>query len=282
MVMGWMMDEYSRIVRRRTPDIITGKPIPLGGSLGRSDATGRGGYYCIKELERIRGWKPSDITVACQGFGNAAQGALLPLHADGYRIVAVSDSRGGIYKPEGFDAPSLVRIKEETRRLKAVYCEGSLCEEIEAQAVSNEELLELEVDVLIPAAMENAITKDNAKNVKADVIVELANGPITSEADAILNAKEQSPLVVPDILANAGGVTVSYFEWTQNKQGYYWPLADIHDRLQQRIAGEFNAIHEIQERLNIDMRTAAYVQALNRIGEALSATGNRRFFAEEV
>lgn len=278
-VMGWMMDEYSRIVRTRTPAVITGKPIALGGSLGRDDATGRGAYYCIKELERLRGWDPEDITIACQGFGNAAQGVLHLLHADGYRIVAASDSRGAIYKPEGFDVPSLIRIKHETARLKAVYCNHALCEEIDADYITNEQLLELDVDILIPAAMENVITAENAANVKADIIVEAANGPLTTDADQILNARENPPLVVPDILANAGGVTVSYFEWTQNKQGFYWELDDVHRRLHHQMSKAFNDIYGLREKLHVDMRTAAYVQALNGLGEAMSATGNRAYFA---
>ena len=185
-IMGWMMDEYSKIKRQYSPAVITGKPIPLGGSLGRDDATGRGAYYCIKELEKKKHWKPSDITVAVQGFGNAGQHVAKLLHADGYRIVAVSDSKGGIYKPEGFDVPSLIQFKNESRKLKAVYCDGSLCEAIDADTITNEELLELDVDVLIPAALENQITENNVNNIMAKTIVEVANGPTTSAADKVL------------------------------------------------------------------------------------------------
>ncbi|MCH5373980.1 MAG: Glu/Leu/Phe/Val dehydrogenase, partial [Planctomycetes bacterium] len=212
MIMGWMMDEYSKITRRRTPSVITGKPIQLGGSQGRDDATGRGAYYCIKELEKKRGWEPEEITVAVQGFGNAGQHVAQLLHADGYRVVAVSDSRGGIYKEEGFDVPSLIHHKNEMRTLAAVYCEGSVCEKVDADTITNEDLLELDVDMLIPAALENQITSDNAKKIKAKVIVEVANGPISSDGDEILK-KNDGVLIIPDILANAGGVTVSYFEW---------------------------------------------------------------------
>jgi glutamate dehydrogenase (NADP+) len=219
MIMGWMMDEYSKIRRKHTPAVITGKPIPLGGSVGRDDATGRGGYYCIKELEARRKWKPRETSVAVQGFGDVGQAVARLLHQDGYRVVAVSDSRGAIHRPEGFDVPSLIHFKNESRQLKAVYCDEALCEAIDAVRISNEELLELDVDILIPAAMENQITAENVDRIKAPVVVELANGPTTSQADAVL--VEKGVLVVPDILANAGGVTVSYFEWTQNKQGFY-------------------------------------------------------------
>jgi len=279
MIMGWMMDEYSKIHRERTPAVITGKPIPLGGSLGRDDATGRGAYYCIKELERKRGWDPDKIRVAVQGFGNAGQPVAQLLHSDGYRIVAVSDSGGGIQTDDGFDVPSLIQVKNESRRLRAVYCDGSVCEAIEADSITNEQLLELEVDVLIPAALENQITKNNADRIRAPVIIEVANGPITSDADKILN--EKNVLVVPDILANAGGVTVSYFEWVQNKAGYYWTLDTVHQRLHEIMVREFNTVYRLMEEKHIDMRTAAYAVGLNRIGEAVESQGTALYFAGE-
>lgn len=223
MIMGWMFDEYSKIMRRRTPGVITGKPLPLGGSLGREDATGRGAYYCVKELERLREWDPRRIRVAVQGFGNAGQHVARLLHDDGYLVVGVSDSQGAIYRPDGFDVPSLIEVKNSSRRLRAVYCEATLCELVDAEIISNDELLELDVDVLLPAALENQITAENASRVRVPVIIEVANGPITSDADDMLNAK--GTLVVPDILANAGGVTVSYFEWVQNRQGLCWNVA---------------------------------------------------------
>jgi glutamate dehydrogenase (NADP+) len=278
MIMGWMMDEYSKIVRRLSPAVITGKPIPLGGSQGRDDATARGGYYCIKELEKKRNWNPANIKVAVQGFGNAGQFIADMLYKDGYQIVAISDSKGGIYRPQGFDIPSIIQVKNNSKELQAVYCEGSVCQLVDATTITNEELLELDVDILIPAALENQITKDNAANVKASVIIELANGPTTFDADIILQNK--GTLVVPDILANAGGVTVSYFEWTQNKSGYYWSLETIHERLKEIMLREFHNVYQLMEKHQVDMRTAAYIHALNRQAEAVMALGTQDYFTE--
>jgi len=278
MVMGWMADEYSKIHRQYTPAVITGKPIPLGGSLGREDATGRGAYYCIKELEAKKKWKPSEVRVAIQGFGNVGQNVAHFLHADGYKIVAVSDSKGGIYRPEGFDVPSLIHAKNESRELKSVYCQGSICELIKARQISNEELLELDVDLLIPAALENQITEKNAARLKAPIIFELANGPTTSAADVILAGRKK--FVIPDILVNAGGVTVSYFEWVQNKAGYFWPEEEVHAKLKAIMCREFAAVYSLAESHRIDMRTAAYVHALTRINSAIESTGTRTYFRE--
>ena len=189
-IMGWMMDEYSKIVRRYSPAVITGKPIPLGGSKGRDDATGRGAYYCIKELENIRGWRPQEITVAVQGFGNAGQHVARLLHLDGYNIVAISDSQGGIYHEAGFDVPSIIKVKNTTRQVQAVYCEASVCKSAPADTISNEALLELPVDILIPAALENVLTLDNACNINAKIVVEVANGPTTLDAEPVLLEKK--------------------------------------------------------------------------------------------
>jgi len=277
MIMGWMMDEYSKIVRSHSPGVITGKPVSMGGSLGRDDATGRGAYYCIKECEKHRNWDPSTITVAVQGFGNAGQHVAKLLHQDGYRIVAVSDSKGGIYSQNGFDVPSLIRMKQESSQVQAVYCEGSVCETVPAKPISNEALLELDVDILIPAALEDVITQENAANIKANVIVECANGPTTPQADDILFS--QGTMVIPDILANAGGVTVSYFEWVQNKNGYYWMLEDVHQRLQQHMVRAFNKVYELATDKHIPMRTAAYANALNALADTIHAQGTKTYFS---
>jgi glutamate dehydrogenase (NADP+) len=276
MVMGWMTDEYSRIERRRCPGTFTGKPIELGGSLGRDDATGRGAYYCIKELERRDQWDPSEVTVAIQGFGNAGQHVAALLHGDGYNIVAVSDSQGGIRRDEGFDVPSLVQNKNDTRALRAVYCEGSVCQLVDADVITNEELLELDVDILIPAALEGVITEDNAGRIKARTIIEVANGPITSDADRVLVAAGTT--IVPDILANAGGVTVSYFEWVQNRGGLAWSLAEVHERLEEIMRREFAAVHDLATSLGVDLRRAAYAHALTRLGAAIASQGTHAWF----
>ena len=276
MIMGWMMDEYSHIVRHRVPAVITGKPLPLGGTVGRNDATGRGAYYCIKELEKRNGWSPEEKTVAVQGFGNGGQHVAELLYRDGYRIVAVSDSKGGIYNAKGFDIPSLIYVKNSSRILQAVYCEGTVCEAVNAEKVSNAKLLELDVDILIPAALENQITEANAEKIKADIIVEVANGPITYAADQVLNKNKK--LVVPDILANAGGVTVSYFEWVQNRTGLYWELDEVHQRLQSKMSAAFNDIYSMMHNLKESMRICAYVYALNRLAEAVAARGTQNYF----
>lgn len=278
MIMGWMMDEYSKIARQYTPAVITGKPIPLGGSLGREDATGRGAFYCIQELAKKKSWDPKKIRVAVQGFGNAGQHVAQLLHDAGYKIVAISDSQGGIYRAEGFDVGSLIHIKNSTKKVQAVYCSGSVCETIEATQITNEELLELDVDLLIPAALENQITIDNVSKIKAPVIIEVANGPTSLAAEEIL--AKRGVLIVPDVLANAGGVTVSYFEWVQNKTGYYWDLEQVQQRLRDIMVREFLNVYQLMESHSIDMRTAAYVHALNRYVEAVVAQGTQHYFNE--
>ena len=278
MVMGWMMDEFSRLRGERTPAVITGKPIANGGSLGRDDATGRGAYLCIKELEARRGWRPDSVHVAVQGFGNAGQHVSRLLHADGYKVVAISDSRGGVHDDEGLDIPGLATAKNEGRGAESVYCVCSVhtCDLPRGRTITNAELLALDVDVLIPAAIENQITAANVDAVRAPVVVEVANGPVTSDADAVL--RERGVLVVPDILANAGGVTVSYFEWLQGKSGEYWPIGKVHERLSAIMREAFDQVHELMESLDVDMRTAAYTLALRRIGEAIESKGTYQFF----
>ncbi len=275
-IMGWMMDEYSIIRRQHMPGVITGKPIALGGSLGRDDATGRGAYYCIKELEKRCHWQAPKICVAVQGFGNAGQHVARLLHASGYHVVAISDSQGGVYRREGLDIPSCIDHKNESRKVEAVYCEGSVCSIQEADIITNEELLELDVDLLIPAALENQITMSNVDHIKAPVIVEVANGPISSEATDRLH--ERGIVVVPDVLANAGGVTVSYFEWTQNRSGYYWTEQEVHQRLKTMMCKAFDNVWNTHKHHEVSMRTAAYVNALARLGAAFDAQGTHGYF----
>ncbi len=278
MIMGWMMDEYSKITRQYSPAVVTGKPIPLGGSMGREDATGRGGYYCIQELAKKKNWQPKEMRVAIQGFGNAGQHIAQLLYEDGYKIVAISDSQGGIYSSEGFDVPTIIQVKNTTRQIQAVYCKNTVCEFVEATKITNQELLELDIELLIPAALENQITKENAAQIKAPWIVEIANGPITVEAEAILAEKNIS--VVPDVLANAGGVLVSYFEWVQNKTGLYWTVEQVQLRMHEIMTREFLNVYQLMESQNIDMRNAAYIQALNRYAQAVIVQGTENYFSE--
>jgi glutamate dehydrogenase (NADP+) len=275
-IMGWMMDEYEAIKRSKCPAVITGKPVRLGGSLGRDDATGRGAYLCIMELARERRIVPENTTVAVQGFGNGGYHVARLLEEAGFQIVAISDSKGGIYSPDGFDVASIFEEKQRSREVRAVYCEQSVCEIVDHNKISNEDILALDVDILIPAALENVITVHNAAAVKATFIVEVANGPVSSDADAIL--ENNGTVVIPDVLANAGGVTVSYFEWVQNLQGYKWSLAEVHSRLQSTMEAAFGKVWTLAENRQISVRSAAYALAIQRIGEALESHGTRDYF----
>jgi len=229
--------------------------------------------YRVAEFDRL----PAQTTVAVQGFGNAGSAIARLLFEAGYRVVAVSDSQGGIYCARGLDIPSVQQFKASTRSIQAVYCQGSVCSLIsDYETLTNEELLALEVDILIPAALENQITEANAEAVQARYIFEVANGPITSEADRRLEARDI--LVFPDILVNAGGVTVSYFEWVQNRSGLYWSLSEVNQRLQQMMVTEAEQIWAIAEELTIPLRTAAYVHALKRLESAFNAKGTRAYY----
>ncbi len=277
MIMGWMMDQYSIICRKLSPAVITGKPLSMGGSQGRDTATGTGAFYVLQAMMAKFGQVPQTTTVAVQGFGNAGSVIARLLFDAGYKVVAVSDSQGGVYSPSGLDIPSIQQFKTSTRSLKAVYCEGTVCNIVDdCTLVTNEELLALEVDILIPAAMENQITVENASAVQARYIFEVANGPITSEADRLLEARDI--YVFPDILVNAGGVTVSYFEWVQNRSGLYWTVEDVNARLKTMMVTEAERIWAIAQELAIPPRTAAYVHALERLGDALNAKGTRDYY----
>jgi len=274
-IMGWMMDQYSVIRRQLCPGVVTGKPIALGGSLGRETATSTGAFYTIETLLPKFGLVARETTIAIQGFGNAGGHLARLLYDAGYRVVAISDSKGGIYAPEGLDIPS-IQAHRDARRGLAVYCDGAVCNAHPGTAITNAELLALPVDVLIPAALENQITVENADRVQARYVFEVANGPVSSAADQILN--DRGIPVIPDILVNAGGVTVSYFEWLQNRSGLYWSLAEVNDRLQRNTIEETEKIWAITQELEISMRTAAYVHALRRLAEALEAKGTRNYF----
>ena len=271
MIMGWMADQYNRIKRGKFPGVITGKPIALGGSLGRTDATGRGGVYVLRCLEKKLGITPKDTTVAIQGFGNVGFYCAQMLHDAGYKIIAISNSEGGIYDPDGI----IPRPMKEWELDHNEVLEGGPTLGT-ARAISNKEILELDVDVLVPAALENQITNQNADRVKAKIILELANGPITTSADPIL--EKNGVLVIPDILANAGGVTVSYFEWVQNQTGLYWDVEEVHQRLKKIMDKATYEVWDTREEYGCDMRTAAYIEALKKLSSAIEAHGTRFYF----
>jgi len=263
-IMAWMMDEYEKIVGESHPGVITGKPIPLGGSQGRGDATARGGIYTVREAARALNIVTNGATMAINGFGNAGQfAALLGEELLDLKLVAASDSRGGIYNPGGISAKEAVDYKLKN---------GSLQGFPDTEAVSNEDLLELDVTVLFPSALEGVITKDNADRLKARIVCELANGPTTPEADMIL--WQNGAFVIPDFLANAGGVTVSYFEQVQNTYNFYWNLEDIHSRLDAKMTKAFHDVYDrYTSREDIHMRQAAYMIAVSRVAEACRLRG---------
>jgi glutamate dehydrogenase (NAD(P)+) len=261
-VMAWMLDEYEKIRGEKLPGLITGKPIGIGGSLGRDIATAQGAAYVFKEAAEAYDM-PQNAKVAVQGFGNAGMNIAKILSSWGYKVVALSDSKGGIYNENGFNVSEVDAFKEKN---------GSLVDFPKAKKVTNEELLLLPVDVLVPAALENQVTKDNAAKVKAKMVLEVANGPVTSEADSILHKNDV--VVLPDILANAGGVTVSYFEWVQNNQGYYWTVEEVLEKLEKKMVAAFNEVHSLVKELDVDHRTAAYICAINRIIDAEKKRGN--------
>ncbi len=262
-IMAWMMDEYSKIVGKNQFGVITGKPLNLWGSAGRDEATARGGIYTIHEAAKELDIDLKKATIAVQGYGNAGYyAAYLAKSLLGSKIVAVSDSKGGIFVKEGLD-PELVR-KHKAKT-------GSVINFSNAKTISNEELLELEVDILIPAALENVITKKNASNIKAKIVAELANGPTTPEADDILY--KNGVHVIPDFLCNAGGVTVSYFEMVQNFYMYYWEESVVHERLNRKMTNAYHIVLNTSKKYNINMRQAAYVIAVDRVVQAMKLRG---------
>ena len=262
-IMAWMMDEYETIMGYHHPGVITGKPIPLGGSEGRGDATARGGVYVTREAAKELGIDLRDKTMAIQGFGNAGQyAALLGHEILGLNLIAASDSMGGIYSQKGLDSKKVVEYKLRN---------GSLQGFPGADAISNEELLELDVTVLFPAALENVITDRNADKIRCKISCELANGPTTPEADEILY--KNNVFVLPDFLANAGGVTVSYFEQVQNTYNFYWPLQEVHQRLDEKMTRAFHGVYEMYLKEKVNMRRAAYLVSVARVAEACRLRG---------
>jgi glutamate dehydrogenase/leucine dehydrogenase len=261
--MAWIMDTYSMLKGYSVPGVVTGKPISLGGSEGRGEATGRGCAYVIREAAKDIGLKVKGASVAIQGFGNAGSIAGKLLHDEqGAKIVAVSDSKGGIWKADGFDPHAVEEHKQKT---------GSVVGFPGAKSISNDEVLEAKADILIPAALENQITKKNADKVQAKIVAEAANGPTLPEADTILFQKKIT--VLPDVLANAGGVTVSYFEWAQDIQGYFWALEEVNARLERVMVRSYQDVHKVAVDRKVHNRTAAYVLAIQRVVDAIKIRG---------
>jgi glutamate dehydrogenase (NAD(P)+) len=252
--MAWIMDTYSMHARHTVTAVVTGKPIDLGGSSGRREATGRGILFVVNEAIKRFKMLPPTTRVAVQGSGNVGGIGARLLHEAGYKVVAISDIHGGIYNPNGIDIPLALNYLQATRSFEGF--EG-------VEFVSNHELLELECDVLIPAATENQITSQNAGRIKCKVLAEGANGPTTAAADEILHNK--GVFVIPDILANAGGVTVSYFEWVQDRMGYFWPEDVVNQRLQDKMVASFNDLCRYADSHSVDTRTAAYMLAIDRV-----------------
>jgi glutamate dehydrogenase len=261
-IMAWMVDEFSRMRERNSFGLMTGKPLILGGSAGRNEATGRG---CVTTVEEACKRLNIDITksrAVVEGYGNAGSVAARLVHALGAKLIAVNDSRGGILNPDGLDPHAVLLHKEKT---------GSVVGFPGSRPVGNKELLQLECEILIPAALENQITADVAEGVRAAIIGEAANGPTTPEADAILSKK--GVFVIPDILASAGGVTVSYFEWVQNTMGYYWSEQEVNDKLRVMMARSFDAVYKMHKTKNVSMRRAAFMVAVSRVAEAMKVRG---------
>jgi len=262
-IMAWMMDEFSAMQGHGEPGVITGKPLALGGSAGRMDATARGGMYCLREAAKILGMDLKGATAAIQGYGNAGYYAqVLGEELLGLNVVCVSDSKGAILREDGLECEQVKAQKDET---------GTCVGLSDAEIISNEELLELDVDVLIPAALENVITAENADRVKAKIVVELANGPTTPEADEILH--KNGVYVIPDFLCNAGGVVVSYFEGVQNAYNYYWELEEVHDKLDKKMTAAFKAVHQTAEAKEVHNRLAAYLVGVARVAGAVTLRG---------
>lgn len=259
-IMAWMADEFSQLEGKPSLGVVTGKPVEFGGSLGRGTSTAQGGFYVLEAAVKQLNLEPKGLRVALQGFGNAGATMAGLLFEAGYKVVAVADSSSAIYDDNGLDVSELMQYKAETKSVKGF--KGS-------KEISTEELFSLDVDVLIPAALENQITENNAENIKAKILLELANGPTTPEADDILF--KNKVVLIPDVLANAGGVTVSYFEWLQNLSNNYWSEEEVDKELRERMMPAWNSVWETGQQYGVNLRTAAFIKSLERIDLASRA-----------
>lgn len=278
-VMAWMLDEHERILGYNSPDCITGKPLNLGGSLGRLYATAQGGFFILTELLKANKQSLTGMTVAIQGFGNAGSYAAEILNKAGAKVVAVSDSSSGIFcEGDQCEISKIKTYKKRFKTLRANFCQQDVCDiekmkKENVRIISNQEILAMDVDILILAALENVIHKNNVANIKAKIIVELANNPITQAADIIL--QERNIIVIPDIIANAGGVSVSYFEWVQNRSGDIWEEEYVLNKLQKIMRNAFFDLVKIQDKFNVSMRLAAYILGVERIINAIELRSNQ-------
>ncbi|AJH79749.1 Glu/Leu/Phe/Val family dehydrogenase [Heyndrickxia coagulans] len=255
-IMAWMMDEYSRIDEFNSPGFITGKPLVLGGSHGRESATAKGVTICIREAARKKGIDLKGARVVIQGFGNAGSFLAKFMHDAGAKVIGISDAYGALHDPEGLDIDYLLDRRDSFGTVTTLF----------KNTITNKELLELDCDILVPAAIENQITEENAHNIQAKIVVEAANGPTTLEATEILT--NRGILLVPDVLASAGGVTVSYFEWVQNNQGYYWTEEEVEEKLEKVLVQSFNTVYNTSRSRRVNMRLAAYMIGVRRVAEA--------------
>ncbi|HEV8315800.1 MAG TPA: Glu/Leu/Phe/Val dehydrogenase [Vicinamibacterales bacterium] len=261
-IMAWVMDTYSMHVGHTSTAVVTGKPIEMGGSLGRREATGRGVMIVTREAARHLGLPLKGATVAVQGFGNVGSVSAELLAREGAKIVAVTDWKGGVYNPKGLDIPKMIDYAKQNKTIDGFPC---------VESISNEELFKLDVHILIPAALENQITLENASDIKARIVTEGANGPTTPDAHRLLH--ERGVFVIPDILANSGGVTTSYFEWVQDRYGYFWEEDEVNTRLEKKMVEAFNDVLENSIRYKVDMRTAAYIVAISRVATVTKMRG---------
>ncbi len=272
-IIAWMLDAYEKWLGEKSPAAFTGKPVGLGGSLGRTEATGRGGVVVLSalltKLSRQLRSKTNKPTIAIQGFGNVGYYFAKIAHESGFEVVAVADSKGAVYVEGGLSPETTLNCKQEKGTVAGCYCKGSVCDIKFGKAIDSESLLELPVDVLVPAALENAINTENANKIKAKVIIEMANGPVASAAYPILDKK--GIIVVPDILANSGGVIVSYFEWVQSLQGYWWSKEEVNRKLEKQISQAFDAVWQTSQKLKTSLKEAAFAVALARIAQKSSS-----------
>jgi len=266
-IMAWMVDEYSKLKGEDSPAAFTGKPLNLWGLEGREEATGFGGVVILEKLREIFNLKPEKTTLAIQGFGNVGSNFALFAYQKGYKIIAISEKKGGILVPKGLNPQTTLECRARKGKISECYCVGNVCDVNFGKQITNEQLLEMEVDVLVPAAVENVITKENAQKIKAKFIIEMANGPITPEAAEIL--EKRNIISVPDFLANAGGVTASYFEWLQSKEKKKWEKQKVLKNLSEKLAQAFQKVWDLSQKERINLRKAAYLIAIERVAEAI-------------